>query len=79
MRIERAVLPCRIMEGPLPSLDVAHGDSIPLVPASSHTSVLNILFILFVLLQDPSVTQVRPSVPPPLEEYNPFTDARTVG
>ncbi|XP_075885661.1 secretory carrier-associated membrane protein 1-like isoform X2 [Nelusetta ayraudi] len=27
---------------------------------------------------DPSVKQVRPSVPPPLEEYNPFTDARTM-
>ncbi|RXM99052.1 Secretory carrier-associated membrane protein 1 [Acipenser ruthenus] len=28
--------------------------------------------------QDPSVTQVTRSAPPGLEEYNPFTDGRTV-
>lgn len=30
------------------------------------------------LLQDPSVTQVTRNVPPGLEEYNPFSDSKTV-
>lgn len=35
--------------------------------------------VVISILQDPSVTQVTRSAPPGgLEEYNPFTDARTV-
>ena len=36
------------------------------------------MFIYFVFLKDPSVTQVRQAAPPGLEEYNPFTDGKPV-
>lgn len=40
--------------------------------------LLRFMFISFVFLKDPSVTQVRQAAPPGLEEYNPFTDGKPV-
>lgn len=38
----------------------------------------NLFFSLQISFQDPSVTQVTRNVPPGLDEYNPFSDSRTV-